>query len=57
MSRHFFLDSAQQGTIVPAGVRAYREYTMLNDRTPVEPVTFAQPRAIEKLSAGVTPGD
>jgi hypothetical protein len=51
MSRHIFLDSAQQGTIIPAGVRAYFEHTMLNDGTPVEPMTFERPHAIKKLSA------
>ena len=55
MSRHIFLDSAQQGTIIPPGVRAYREHTMLNDGTPVESVTFDQPHAIEGLSADTEP--
>jgi hypothetical protein len=54
-SRHIFLDSAQQGTIIPAGVRAYREHTMLNDGTPVEPITFDRPHAIERLSAETGP--
>lgn len=57
MSRHIFLDSAQQGTIIPAGVRAYREHTILNDGTPVAPITFGQPHAIEKISAEVASGD
>ncbi|MBI5321314.1 GFA family protein [Bradyrhizobium sp.] len=51
-SRHIFLDSARQGTIIPAGVRAYREHTMLNDGTPVEPVIFEQPHEIGKRSTG-----
>jgi hypothetical protein len=51
ISRYIFLDSAQQGTMIPPGVRAYREHMLLNDGTPVEPMTFAQPHAIEKLSS------
>ncbi len=57
MSRHIFLDSAQHGTIIPSGVRAYREHTMLNDGTPVEPITFQQPHAIETRPAKAIPGD
>lgn len=52
ISRHIFLDSAQQGTVIPAGVRAYREHAMLNDGTPAESVTFQQPHVIEKLNSG-----
>ena len=36
ISRHIFLNSAQQGTMIPAGVRTWREHTMRNDGTPVE---------------------
>jgi hypothetical protein len=50
ISQHIFLDSAQHGTVIPAGVRAFREHAMLNDRTQVEPVTFGQPHTIEKRS-------
>lgn len=56
-SRHIFLDSARQGTIIPAGVRTWREHTMRNDGTPLESVTFAQPHAIEKLSAEAAASD
>jgi len=48
MSRHIFLDSAQRGTLIPAGVGAFREHTMLNDGTPVAPMMFEQPHAIEQ---------
>jgi hypothetical protein len=47
MSRHIFLDSAQRGTLIPAGVGAFREHTMLNDGTPVAPMMFEQPHAID----------
>jgi hypothetical protein len=57
ISRHIFLDSAQQGTIIPAGVGAFRAHMMLNDGTPMEPITFEQPHAIEKPSADATPMD
>jgi hypothetical protein len=57
ISRYIFLDSAQPGTIIPPGVRAYREHMMRNDGTPVEPMTFAQPHAIDRLSAEVAPTD
>ena len=50
-SRHIFLDSAQRGTIIPSGVRTFREHMMLNDGTPAEPVTFEQAHAIEGGSA------
>lgn len=47
MSRHIFLDSAQRGTVIPAGVSVYREHTMLDDGTPVAPMTFEQPHAVD----------
>ena len=47
MSRHIFLDFAQRGTIIPAGVGAFREHTMLNDGTPVAPMMFEKPHAID----------
>jgi hypothetical protein len=50
LSRHIFLGSAQHGTVIPAGVSAFREHAMLNDGTPVEPFTFEQPYCIEKRS-------
>ena len=40
MSRHIFLDFAQQGTIIPAGVSAFRQHTMLIDGTPVAAMSF-----------------
>jgi hypothetical protein len=46
-TRHIFLGSAQAGTIIPAGVKAYSEHTMRNDGTPLAPVTFEHPHAID----------
>ena len=42
MSRHIFLDFAQNGTVIPAGFSTYRQHAILNDETPVEPVVFGQ---------------
>jgi len=50
MSRHIFLDTAQNGTVIPAGFSTFRQHAMLNDGTPVEPVTFGQPRTIREPS-------
>lgn len=57
ISRHIFLDSAQQGTVIPPGVPAFREHTMRNDGTPLESVTFEQPHAIEKRVPEAASGD
>jgi hypothetical protein len=40
-SRHIFLNSAQKGTVIPAGWSSYREHATLNDGTPVEPEIFS----------------
>jgi hypothetical protein len=45
-SRHIFLDSAQQGTVIPAGFKAYRQHATRNDGTPLEPLVFEQPQTI-----------
>ncbi len=42
ISKHIFLDSAQHGTVVPAGINTFRQYSMSQDGTPVEPVVFAE---------------
>jgi hypothetical protein len=46
-TRHIFLDSAQAGMVIPAGVKVYREHTMRNDGTPLAPVTFEEPHVID----------
>jgi hypothetical protein len=50
MSRHIFLDAAQNGTVIPAGFSTFRQHAMLNDGTAVEPATFGQPLTIGEPS-------
>jgi hypothetical protein len=50
MSRHIFLDSSQDGTVIPAGVSTYRQHVMLVDGTRAAPVVFGQPHTIGKRS-------
>jgi hypothetical protein len=40
MARHIFLDSAQRGTIIPAGVKTFRQHTMLDDGAPALATVF-----------------
>jgi hypothetical protein len=53
ISRHIFIDSAQHGTVIPAGFSTFREHSMLNDGTPAKPLIFEQPHTIEKRSGSV----
>jgi hypothetical protein len=46
MSWHIFLDSAQNGTVIPDGFSTFREHVMRNDGTLAEPVVFEQPHLI-----------
>jgi hypothetical protein len=46
MSKHIFLSSAQNGTVVPAGIKAYLEHEIRNDGTPIAPTKFEQPHII-----------
>ena len=41
-TRHIFLDSAQIGTIIPAGFRTFRQHTILGDGTSVVPMVFEE---------------
>jgi hypothetical protein len=41
-TRHIFLDSAQIGTIIPAGFRTFRQHTILDDGTSVVPMVFEE---------------
>ena len=45
-TRHIFLDSAQTGTVIPAGFSTYRQHAMLNDGSVVAPTVFAEHHAI-----------
>ena len=38
--RHIFLDSAQNGTVIPAGIKTFRQHTMLNEGGPAAPTVF-----------------
>jgi len=40
ITRHIFLDSAQNGTVIPAGISTFRQHMMLNDGTPIAPLVF-----------------
>jgi hypothetical protein len=46
LSKHIFLASAQNGTVIPPGINTYLEHEILNDGTPTAPVTFDQPHTI-----------
>ena len=46
MSKHIFLASAQNGTMIPPGISTYVEHEILNDGTPTAPTTFEQPHTI-----------
>ena len=48
MSKHIFLASAQNGTVIPAGISSYFEHAMRNDGTPIEATIFGQPHTIDQ---------
>ena len=41
-TRHIFLDSAQTGTVIPAGFQTFRQHSMLHDGTSVAPTVFEE---------------
>jgi hypothetical protein len=41
-TRHIFLESAQTGTIIPAGFRTFRQHMILNDGASVAPTVFEE---------------
>jgi len=45
-SRHIFVDYAQHGTVLPAGVKLFAQHAIRLDGTPLEPVVHDQPRTI-----------
>ena len=47
-TRHIFLDSAQTGTVIPAGFRTFREHMMLSDGTSAAPMVFEENHLISK---------
>jgi hypothetical protein len=44
-SRHIYVDVARHDTILPAGVNLFRQHALLNDGTPLEPMTLGEPTA------------
>jgi hypothetical protein len=48
MSKHIFLASAQNGTIIPAGISSYFEHAMRNDGTSIEATIFQEPHTIDQ---------
>ena len=46
ISRHIFLESAQHGTVIPAGMPTYRKHALRNDGTPAEPTVYDTPHII-----------
>jgi hypothetical protein len=45
-ARHIFLNSAQRGTVIPAGFAAYRNHAIHNDGTAASAVVFEQSHTI-----------
>lgn len=43
-----FLDEAQYGTVIPAGVRTYRQHQITSDGRPVQPVIYDTPQVITR---------
>ena len=46
-ARHIFVDSAQRGTVIPAGVAVFGEHAIDKDGNPVAPRVFADPHVVE----------
>ena len=46
VARHIFLESAQRGTMIPAGMLTYQKHATRNDGTPAEPQVFDEPRTV-----------
>jgi hypothetical protein len=44
-SRHIYVDVARHDTILPAGVNLFGQHALLNDGTPLEPMTLGEPTA------------
>jgi hypothetical protein len=49
--KHIFLGVAQRGTVIPAGVKTYREHTTDKAGEPTEPTVFDSPYAIDSPHA------
>ena len=45
-SKQIFLNAAQHGTVIPAGVNTFSEHATTNDGEPVEPLVFSEPKTM-----------
>ena len=45
-TKHIFLDSAQSGVVIPAGIPTYRQHATANDGTPITPHIYTAPHTI-----------
>jgi hypothetical protein len=45
-SKHIFLGVAQQGTVIPAGIKCFVAHSITNDGTSIEPQVFDEPHVI-----------
>ena len=45
--KHIFLSVAQRGTVIPAGVKTYREHATSNAGEALEPTVFDSPQVID----------
>jgi hypothetical protein len=45
-TRHIYVDVARHDTILPAGVAVYRQHALLNDGTPLAPMTLDEPTTV-----------
>lgn len=54
-SKHIFINAARRDTILPPGISCFGEHAMLNDGTPLEPVTFDRPQPAGSLDDHIEP--
>ncbi|MCZ4279659.1 GFA family protein [Kiloniella laminariae] len=45
-AKHIFLEAAQRGTIIPAGINCFLAHAMTNDGTAITPQVFTEPKVI-----------
>lgn len=45
-TKHIFLEVAQKGTVIPAGINTFEAHAMENDGTPIDPVILDVPKEI-----------
>ena len=42
-SKHIFLESAQRGVVIPAGINTFQQHATTNDGAPLDPVVHLEP--------------